>query len=308
MKNGHGSLDYLSEVLVLTDGGMETTLIFHKGFDLPYFAAFVLLADEKGRSELKSYYRSYIEIARTVDAPLILETATWRANPDWAEKIGYSPSQLDEVNRLAVQMIEELRREFEQGGNQLIVSGCIGPRGDGYVAADQMNIDEAKEYHRRQIGVFKDEGADVVTAITMTYENEAIGIANAAAEADIPCVISFTVETDGYLPNGSSLEAAIRKVDTETGVPPAYYMINCAHPSHFLAELEGAESWKDRMSHAELDEAEELDDGDPVELAEDHFALRRALPQLTVVGGCCGTDERHVGEIARALRAAGETN
>lgn len=302
-----------SDRLFVTDGGLETTLVFHEGIDLPEFAAFVLLKDEQGPDTLKRYFREYMSIAKEVDAPLILETVTWRANPDWASKLGYSPEELDDVNRRSVALIKALRPEFESSGNPLIISGCIGPRGDGYVAGEQMGPEQASHYHSRQVGVFLEAGADLVTAITMTYENEAIGIVNAAARAGIPSVISFTVETDGRLPNGSTLEEAITRVDEAADVPPAYFMINCAHPSHFVPVLGQGGEWLKRvrgtrvnassMSHEELDNSEELDEGDPLELADAHAAIAECLPRLNVVGGCCGTDERHVRAIARSVAA-----
>ncbi len=305
------TLPHNDDRFFLTDGGQETTLIFHKGIELPEFASFVLLKDRDGREALRDYYRCYLAVAKTLNVSLILETATWRANPDWAGKLGCSPADLKEMNRSAVSLIEGLRPEFEEGDRELIISGCLGPRGDGYVAGSLMRVEEAAEYHSLQIGVLKEAGVDLVTALTLNYENEAIGIANAAADAGLPAVISFTVETDGRLPNGSSLEAAIRRVDGEATVPPAYFMINCAHPTHFADVLDQGEGWQRRirgtrvnaskMSHAELDEAEELDEGNPSELAADHSAIGRALPNLNVAGGCCGTDERHVFEIARFL-------
>lgn len=308
------SFPHTSDRFFITDGGLETTLIFLEGFDLPEFASFVLLRDEEGREALRKYFREYMDIAVDADVPLILETATWRASPDWASKIGYSPEELDNANRASVELLEELRPEFEAHGNGMLISGCIGPRGDGYVAGIEMDPEEAKLYHLRQVLVLADAGADMITAITMTYENEAIGIADAAAEAGLPCVISFTVETDGRLPNGSTLEDAVAKVDSRSEAPPAYYMINCAHPTHFLEALKQGEGWQERirgtrvnaskMSHAELDEAEELDEGDPRELAAAHSEIRDLLPNLSVAGGCCGTDERHIGEIAKILAQA----
>ncbi|HUF03480.1 MAG TPA: homocysteine S-methyltransferase family protein [Aridibacter sp.] len=306
-------LPHTSDRYFVTDGGLETTLIFQENIDLPEFASFVLLRDENSREALRKYFREYMDIATDVNAPLILETATWRANPDWAEKIGYSPEELDEANRASVALLKELRPEFEEHGNRMLISGCVGPRGDGYVAGEMMDPEEAKLYHLRQVSVFAGAGADLITAITMTYENEAIGIADAAAEFGLPSVISLTVETDGRLPNGSMLEYAISRVDSESEAPPAYYMINCAHPTHFLEALKEGNGWQDRirgtrvnaskMSHAELDESEVLDEGDPYELAAAHRELRRLLPNLNVAGGCCGTDQRHVAEIAKELAA-----
>lgn len=307
-------LPQLNGKVFLTDGGIETTLIFHDGFDLPHFAAFDLLRDQKGMEALCRYYGRYAEIARAKQLGFILESATWRASPDWGAKMGYSPEGLSTANRNAIALLSDIRQSFETAQTPIVISGCIGPRGDGYDPGEIMTAREAQSYHRHQIAAFRDTEADMITAITMTNINEAIGITRAAAEASMPVAISFTVETDGRLPSGDSLHAAIGTVDAVTDSPPAYYMINCAHPSHFRQELMGNELWLDRirgiranasrMSHAELDEAEELDDGNPVELGDDHRELRRLLQRLNVYGGCCGTDHRHVEAIANACLAA----
>ena len=293
--------------LFITDGGLETTLIFHQGLDLPLFAAFDLLKSDEGRDAIRSYFAPYVEIANENGVGLILDTATWRANPDWAEQLGYSPQQLDEANRAAVALAEEIGAGVE---DTVVLDGVVGPRGDGYVAENLMSPDEAQDYHAGQIGTFADTAADMVSAITMTYAEEAIGITRAAQDAGLPAAISFTVETDGRLPSGQALKEAVEQVDAETGGAPAYFMINCAHPSHFAGTVEEGGAWRDRIvglranaskrSHAELDEAEDLDDGDPVELAGEYSELRGPLPNLSVLGGCCGTDARHIGEICHA--------
>ena len=307
-------LPQLDGGLFLTDGGIETTLIFQRGLELPAFAAFDLLKDEAGTEELRSYYRPYAELARERGVGLVLEAPTWRANPDWARELGYSLDELDAFNRKAIALLEELRDEY-RGEQPIVISGCIGPQGDGYSPATMLSAEDAEAYHAVQIGTFADTAADLVTAITMTYAEEAIGVARAAAAAGIPSAISFTLETDGRLPSGQELGAAIGQVDDATGSAPAYYMINCAHPSHFDTVLEADAAWVERIrglranasakSHAELDEAEELDEGDPADLAERHAALKARLPQVNVLGGCCGTDHRHVGAICSAW-AAGE--
>jgi homocysteine S-methyltransferase len=292
--------------LFLTDGGIETSLIFHQGLDLPAFAAFVLLEDEDGIAELRRYYAPYLELARAQGLGFVLETPTWRASPRWGAELGYDEDRLDALNRRAIGLMEELR-----GDDEFVISGCIGPQDDGYDPATMLSADEARDYHSTQIGTFADTAADLVTALTMTYADEAIGVARAASAAGIPAVISFTLETDGRLPSGQGLGEAIEQVDAETGGAPAYYMVNCAHPTHFEAVLDG-EPWVARIrglranasmkSHAELDEADELDEGDPVDLGARHAALRDQLPELMVLGGCCGTDHRHVTEICRAWR------
>jgi S-methylmethionine-dependent homocysteine/selenocysteine methylase len=306
-------LPQLSEGPFLTDGGIETTLIFHRGIDLPDFAAFVLLEDDDGLAELRRYYEPYIALARERDLGFVLESPTWRASQRWGDGLGYSAERLDKVNRRAIELMQELRDENADAEGDFVVSGCIGPQGDGYSPEELLSAEEAQAYHSAQIASFAAAGADLVAAITMTYPEEAIGVARAAAEAGIPSAISFTVEKDGRLPNGESLGEAIERTDAETGGAPAYYMLNCAHPTHFDDALDGP--WTERiaglranastMSHAELDEAEELDDGDPEDLGRRYAQLREQLPRLSVVGGCCGTDDRHVAQIATAWQGTG---
>jgi homocysteine S-methyltransferase len=287
----------------VTDGGLETDLSFNRGFELPGFASFPLMEDARGRDALRDYFADYIAIARERGAGLVLDTPTWRANRDWGARLGYDPERLAEVNRRAVSLAVELR---EQSGlpQPVVVNGVIGPRGDGYMPGALMSADEAEEYHAEQIGVFAGTEADMVTALTLNYTEEAVGVARAAAAHGMPAVISFTVETDGRLATGQTLPDAIETVDAATGRSPAYYMVNCAHPSHFMHVFEDGGDWigrvagiranASRMSHAELDDSDELDAGDPGELAAGYAELRARLPALTVLGGCCGTDYRHV--------------
>jgi homocysteine S-methyltransferase len=301
-------LPQLGDELFLTDGGIETTLIFHHGLDLPGFAAFVLLRDEAGTDELRRYYAPYLELAREADVGFVLESPTWRASPRWAAELGVSEPELDELNRKAIALMEELRGE---AAGTVVISGCIGPHDDGYNPTTKLAAAEARAYHATQIATLAETAADMVTAMTITYAEEAIGLALAARDAGIPVAISFTLETDGRLPSGQGLGEAIAEVDEATDAAPAYYMINCAHPTHFEGVLEPGAAWRERIgalranastkSHAELDEAEELDEGDPVDLGTRYAALRDRLPKLTVLGGCCGTDHRHVGEIIRGF-------
>lgn len=303
-------LPQLDADLFLADGGIETTLIFDDGFDLPDFAAFPLVGDAGGRTALVRYFESYLQIARRDGVGIVLETPTWRASADWAARIGLSAEELVAVNRDAVALLADLRRRWEAPTTPVVISGCIGPRGDGYQADVTMDVEEARRYHALQVEAFAASEADLVTAITMTYAEEAIGVVEAARAAGVPVVIAFTVETDGVLPSGQPLGEAIEAVDAATDGGAAYYMVNCAHPTHFAHLLEERPAWADRirgvranastLSHAELDEAEELDPGDPADLADRYRALRDVLPGLTVLGGCCGTDHRHVDAISTA--------
>jgi S-methylmethionine-dependent homocysteine/selenocysteine methylase len=307
-------LPQLDGGLFLTDGGIETTLIFHDGLDLPLFAAFDLLKDEHGTAALRRYFETYAQLAREHEVGIVLESPTWRASPRWARELGYSLDELAALNVEAIALLEDVRERYQSAATPVVISGCVGPHDDGYDPAMMLSAAAAQRYHATQIETFAATAADLVTAITMTYAEEAIGVTRAAAEAGMPVVISFTVETDGRLPSGEGLGDAIRRVDDATGAAPAYYMINCAHPTHFEAVLSGGEAWQERIqglranastkSHAELDEAEELDAGDAHDLARRYVALRDKLPRLHVLGGCCGTDDGHVGQICDAWTSA----
>jgi len=299
--------------LFLTDGGIETTLIFLQGLDLPHFAAFDLLRDHAGRDALRKYYERYLAIAVANRTGFVLESATWRASADWGAKLGYSREALVQANRDCIALLAELRTKYESHATPLVISGCLGPRSDGYDPSALMSVEEAQDYHAEQIAVLADTEADMVAAFTMNNVNEAIGLTRAAVAAKMPVVVSFTVETDGRLPSGQSLQAAIETVDGATASAPAYYMINCAHPTHFDGVItKGA--WRDRIgglranasvrSHAELNDSTELDSGNPRELGTQYRALRKLLPKVTVLGGCCGTDHRHVEAICTACLAA----
>jgi S-methylmethionine-dependent homocysteine/selenocysteine methylase len=303
-------LPQFSGRIFLTDSGLETELIFLDGIDLPSFASFPLLETERGLTRLRDYYQRFATTAKRGGFGLVLESPTWRANPDWAAKVGYSKANLDAANRKAIELMVEIRDNNETPRSPMVISGNIGPRGDGYDPGRMMSAKEAQDYHAEQIEVFRSTQADMVSAFTMNYVNEALGVAQAAKAAGMPAVISFTVETDGRLPTGQTLKDAIEEVDARTGAAPAYYMLNCAHPTHFAGVLEAGEPWVKRLrglranasrrSHAELDTATDLDDGNPEEFGRQHAELRRRHRHLTVLGGCCGTDHRHVEQIALA--------
>ncbi len=308
MTSYRNALPQLQGRQFLTDSGLETTLVFHDGIDLPCFAAFHLLQDSHGRAILRSYFERYIDMARAHGRGVVLEAPTWRANPDWGARLGYDAAALAQANRSAIAMLQELRVAHQDV--PVVISGNLGPRGDGYRVDARMSVDQARAYHAQQIEVFALTEADLVSAFTLNYPQEAAGIALAARDAAMPVVISFTVETDGRLPCADALGEAIEQVDAQTDGYVAYYMINCAHPTHFRRVLEEGGDWRQRIgglranasrrSHAELDESTELDTGDPVQLAAEYAELRALLPRLTVLGGCCGTDHRHVEAIAAA--------
>lgn len=305
-------LPQLDGGIFLTDSGLETHLIFNEGHDLPLFAAYALLETDQGLDALRGYYRRHIEIAKAHGTGYVLEAPTWRASRDWGQQIGHTPADLERLNKRAIAMLAELRAASDHDG-PMVISGNLGPRGDGYRPDLAMTARQSEDYHSEQIGWFAETEADMISAFTLSTVAEAVGIIAASAKAGMPCIPSFTVETDGNLPDGTPLGAAIAAADDATGGHAAYFMVNCAHPDHFHRRFDGAPDWRlriggvranaSRLSHAELDEAEVLDDGNPDEFGRDYARLRRLLPNLAVLGGCCGTDHRHVEAVAESCVA-----
>jgi len=311
MAKYRSNLPQLGDKTFLTDSGLETTLVFHDKIDLPHMASITLHATEQGERRMRDYLIRHIEIAKAHNAGFVLESASWRASPDWGAKLGFSPADLITLNRKSIALLAGLRNEFESPQCPMPISGNIGPRGDGYFPDQMMTGAEAMRYHAFQCDLFADTEADMISAFTMTHSGEAIGIARAAQAVEMPVVISFTTETDGLLPSGETMRDAIEKTDDATSGAPAYYMINCAHPAHFVDALEKGEAWVKRLrglransskrSHAELDNSPELDIGDPVDLGRRYAHLRGALgTRFNILGGCCGTDHRHLAEVAKA--------
>lgn len=292
----------------LCDGGLETYMIFEKRFDLPCFSATVLLDSNEGRAALRAYYERYIKIARISNRGYLLDAPTWRAGVAWAEPMGFTRDQILASNTNAVNFVKSICDEHDSPQTPILVNGLVGPAGDAYASDMVFTVNQARDLHQPQIHQLGKAGVDMISALTMTNVGEATGIALAAREIDLPVVISFTVETDGRLLTGQLLRDAIEEVDDLSGAAPKFYMINCAHPDHFRDVLKGDAEWlqriggirsnASRMSHEELDNAEELDAGDPVELGQLTDEIRSMLTNVRVVGGCCGTDHRHISCMA----------
>ncbi|MDH4109260.1 MAG: homocysteine S-methyltransferase family protein [Gammaproteobacteria bacterium] len=305
-------LPQLSGDLFLADAGIETDLMFNHGIEIREFAAHTLLPDESGRQAMADYFRAFLSLARDAGAGFILDSQTWKAHPHWARSLGATVEELRDANRESIDFIAGLRREFASNARPIVLAGIIGPRGDAYAPELAVAAREAERYHATQVGWLAETDADFIAGVTFTQSDEAIGLVRAARAAGMPVVISFTVETDGCLPSGQALGEAIRAVDDATDAAAAYFGVNCAHPDHFFHVLEDAD-WARRLrslrcnasrrSHAELDRSDTLDAGNPRELGRQYADILDRLPWVNVVGGCCGTDLRHVTAIARAARA-----
>jgi len=310
MANYRTQLPQFDGGIYLTDGGLETVLVFTYGIELREFAAFELLNDTHGSDRIYNYFARHAKIATDNKTGFILDSVTWRASTAWGVKLGYSEEDLDKINLKSIELLERVRSNFESESSKFVISGALGPQGDGYQPTELLSEQAAEAYHTRQIATFAATNADMVTAFTITHSAEATGIVRAAASIGMPVVISFTVETDGKLPSGETLQQAIETVDQATENAAAYFMLNCAHPLHFEHILRSDQPWTGRLkgiranasskSHAELDESEVLDDGNPAELGRQYKRLTELLPDLNILGGCCGTDHRHIEEICMA--------
>ena len=251
--------------------------------------------------------RDLMKVAAETGLGCIIDTLTWMANRDRAEPLGYDSNRLATLNRKAVDLMCDLREEAIR--NDVLVALCIGPSRDAYAKLEPMTVEAARAYHAIQIRSVADAGIDLVNAYTFNQLEEAAGAVLAAKDCDVPIAVSFVVETDGCLDDGTRLEEAIDQVDALTDEAAAYFMVNCAHPDHFShvltdhPRLKGIAVNASRCSHAELDDATELDDGDPEELGAEVARLVRKHPKLSIVGGCCGSDFRHMREMAVRISA-----
>lgn len=304
------NLPQLSGDLFLADAGLETDLIFNHGIEIREFAAHTLLENPAGRQAMAEYFRGFLALANRFTTGFVLDSQTWKAHTHWADSLGASERELRAANRESIEFIAGLRQEFAANEKPIVLNGVVGPCGDAYAPEASVGAKQAEQYFSRQIGWLAETEVDMVTAMTFTQPDEAIGLVRAAAAAGLPAVVSFTVETDGCLPAGQRLEEAIRAVDSATDSAAAYFMVNCAHPDHFFHVLEdtvwsrrirGLRCNASRLSHAELDQCEVLDDGNPAELASSYRNVAKRMPWLNVFGGCCGSDLRHVTEIARSI-------
>jgi S-methylmethionine-dependent homocysteine/selenocysteine methylase len=306
------SLPQLSDDIFLADAGVETDLIFNHGIEIREFAAHTLLPDPKGRAALARYFEGFLSLANQQNTGFILDTVTWKAHRHWATPLGATDDELKTASEDCVRFIAELRARFSSNAKPIVLNAVIGPRGDAYKPEAVISMDSAEQYYAQQLGWFAATEVDMVTALTFNQASEAAGLARAAKKVGLPAVVSFTVETNGALPNGQNLADAIAEVDAATGGYPAYYMVNCAHPDHFggtlldapwARRIRGIRANASRRSHSELDAAPELDAGNPHELGQQYRALAERMPWLNVFGACCGADLRHVTEIAQSIRS-----
>lgn len=291
--------------------GTETWLQYVDGFELRHFCAFELLDDPKGYDCIADYTDKVAAAAASNGFGAIIDGIHYRASPDWGDLIGYSRDALRDVNRRGIELYREIAGRYETDETPMLVGAAIGPRGDAYETGHKMDMAEAEDYHAQQIDMLKDAGADLVTAATFSSPTEAAGLVRAAAAAGVPVAVSF-IAKGGKLSGGETLSEAIGMVDDATDGAALHFTINCTHPTEFEAGLSDG-AWTRRlggflpnavaMELLSLCRLGHLEDGDPVELGGQMADLARRFPHARIWGGCCGTDARHIAEIARQVGA-----
>ena len=298
----------------LTEGGQETEIMYRHGHDLPEFAMFALLDRPEARDDLRAMFTRYLETAAVNGFVPLMGGVDYRLSPDWGQLIGYSPAVLQDMQLRAIDLLREVARPFRAQVPEILFAGIVGPRGDAYQLNRDITEAEAEDYHSAQVGWLKMAGVDLVSALTFNNVPEAVGLSRAAARAGLPVSVSFTLDSTHRLRSGPSLREAIEAADAALGADrPDFYGVNCSHPYEFLPALEPGD-WVLRlralrpnaamMDKISLCSLGHLEEGDWHELGHLMGDLARRYPHLDVWGGCCGTWDKHLNEIARNVRRA----
>lgn len=302
-----------SDRTFLTEGGTETEIMFRYGHDFPHFAMFELLKNERAMADLRDMYTQYLDVVAETGFAALLSGLDYRASPDWGRLLGYSPQGLADVQVQCIDFLRDVAAPYAGQISEICYAGIIGPRGDAYGSGGTMTADEAQDYHSTQLTTLKGLDVDLAWAATFNNIPEAVGVARAAASIGVPVCIAFTLTSDHRLRSGPSLREAVETVDRETGdARPIGYGINCSHPLEYAPALEPGD-WFRRvrsirpnaalMDKIALCKLNHLEEGDPVELGQQLGDLARDNPQIDMWGGCCGSWDKHLREIARNLRA-----
>jgi homocysteine S-methyltransferase len=297
----------------LSEGGSETELMYKYGFELPHFAMFPLLNNSDAVLKMREMYISYLEVAAKHKICALMGGLDYRASPDWGELLGYSPEGLAEANLQSIEFLREIANEYTSEIPGILIQGYIGPRGDAYERNENITENEAEDYHSVQLETLKKADVDLAHALTFNNIPESIGVARAAAKIGVPLGISLRLDSSSKLNSGPSLVEAITAIDKETDQSPEFYSINCSHPLEYEPAIEpgdwinrvrGVRPNASKLEKIALCQIGHLEEGDPVELGEQCGDLARRYPHMDLWGGCCGTWNRHLEEIAKNVLAA----
>ncbi len=297
----------------LSEGGTETELMYKYGFELPHFAMFPLLNNPDAVLKMKEMLRSYLDVAAKHKICALMGGLDYRASPDWGKLLGYSPDGLAEANLQSIEFLREIAKEYASEIPDILFQGLIGPRGDAYEKNESITENEAEDYHSVQLETLKKADVDLALAITFNNIPESIGVARAAAKIGVSLGISLTLDSSSKLNSGPSLAEAIIAIDEETNQSPEFYLINCSHPleyepaiepGNWISRVRGVRPNASKMEKIELCQIGHLEEGDPEELGKLCGDLARRYPHMDIWGGCCGTWNSHLDEIAKNVIVA----
>ena len=296
----------------LTEGGIETEIMYKYGFELPHFAMFPLLDNPEALTAMKGIWQRSLRAAADNGFNAIMNGVDYRASPDWGALLGYTPDGLASMQMRAIDFLRDVARDFEQDIDTIIISGTIGPRGDAYSRNETITADVAEEYHSVQLATLKKAGVDMAWAMTFNNIPEAVGTIRAAENTGIPIAMGLSLDSSSRLNSGPSMAEAVPEIDAQTNSAAAFFGLNCSHPLEFEPALDGGE-WMKRlrsirpnaspMDKIALCKIGHLEDGDPDELAQQMLDVARRMPHMDIFGGCCGTDERHLSKIAATVKS-----
>lgn len=295
-------------VFYLAEGGQETEIMYKFGHDLPHFAMFTLLDQPAAVADMRAMYRRYLDTAARHGFNALMGGLDYRASPDWAGLLGYTRSDLRDMQLRSVDFLREAAQPYAGQIREILIVGTVGPRGDAYSLNQVITADEAEDYHSAQLETLRDAKVDLVSALTFNNTPEAVGVARAAASFGLPLSVSFALDSDHRLMSGPTLREVIETVDREAGeARPAYFGVNCSHPLEFTPALESGE-WIRRirmlrpnavsMEKTQLCRLGHLESGDPDELGRQMGELAARYPHIDIWGGCCGTWDAHLDRIA----------
>ncbi len=295
----------------LTEGGTETEIMYRHGFELPEFAMFPLLDTPKAVRALRSIFRAHLDVAAEFGLSFLLTGLDYRASPDWGAKLGYSPQALSDANMQSIEFLREISEGYEGQIPRLLIGGCLGPRGDAYGLNQNITAESAEDYHAVQLETLKKSGVDFAVAATFNNVPEAVGVSRAAARIGVPLFVSLTLDSTHRLKSGPSLGDAITEIDALAGeAAPEFYLLNCSHPLEYepalddgkwIKRLRGVRPNASKMEKIALCKLGHIEDGNPVELGEQIGDLSYRYTHMDIFGGCCGTGDSHLREIAKAL-------
>ncbi|HEY8592653.1 MAG TPA: homocysteine S-methyltransferase family protein [Sphingomicrobium sp.] len=301
---------FLSGLRYLAEGGQETELMYGHGFELPKFALFPLLDDAAAVVQLKAMYEAVLQVAVRHRMSVMLGGLDYRASPDWAGLLGIDAVRLADYQHRSVAFLREVAEPYLEKLPHILVSGIVGPQGDAYERNQTVTASSAEAYHGTQMDNLASAGVDLVQAMTFTSSHEAIGVIRAAQARELPIVVSFMTDSPDEPGGQRSFRQTIEDVDRATDSYALFYGINCAHPREFEPLLRDQGEWLNRIGllrpnasakdKVELCQIGHLERGDARELAQLMGVLAARLPNVRVLGGCCGTWDEHLDLIAGA--------